>query len=105
MAFKGTAGKSSTGASMSKYDVEVEARLTALEAQAHPVPTGASSKLVNDRLANLEEAVVALQKAAASAPAAPAPVAAPVPVDQETLTKVVDIVKHALPKWAGSHNL
>ena len=32
MAFKGTAAKSSTGASMSKYDVEVEARLTKLEA-------------------------------------------------------------------------
>ena len=31
MAFKGTAGKSSSGASMSKYDIEVEARLTALE--------------------------------------------------------------------------
>ena len=31
MAFKGTAAKSSTGASMSKYDVEVEARLQALE--------------------------------------------------------------------------
>ena len=31
MAFKGTAGKSSTGASMSKYDVEVESRLQALE--------------------------------------------------------------------------
>ncbi len=31
MAFKGTAGKSSSGASMSQYDVEVEARLTALE--------------------------------------------------------------------------
>ncbi len=28
---KGTAGKSSTGASMSKYDVEVEARLQQLE--------------------------------------------------------------------------
>ena len=36
MAFKGTAGKSSSGASMSKYDVEVEARLKALEAQAQP---------------------------------------------------------------------
>ncbi len=97
---KGKASVSASGASMSKYDVEVEARLKALEAQAHPVPTGASSKLVNDRLANLEEAVVALQKAAA-----PAPVAAPVPVDQETLTKVVDIVKHALPKWADTHGL
>ena len=31
MAFKGTAAKSSSGASMSKYDVEVEARLVALE--------------------------------------------------------------------------
>ena len=28
---KGTAGKSASGASMSKYDVEVEARLQALE--------------------------------------------------------------------------
>ena len=35
MAFKGTAGKSSSGASMSKYDVEVEARLKALEEKAH----------------------------------------------------------------------
>ena len=31
MAFKGTAGKSASGASMSKYDVEVESRLQALE--------------------------------------------------------------------------
>tara|TARA_Y100001972_G_C7573073_1_gene287609 strand:+ start:346 stop:564 length:219 start_codon:yes stop_codon:yes gene_type:complete len=31
MAFKGTAAKSASGASMSKYDVEVEARLVALE--------------------------------------------------------------------------
>ena len=29
MAFKGTAGKSASGASMSKYDVEVDARLQA----------------------------------------------------------------------------
>ena len=35
MAFKGTASKSASGASMSKYDVEVEARLKALEAKAH----------------------------------------------------------------------
>ena len=35
---KGKAGLSSSGASMSKYDVEVEARLQALEAVAHPVP-------------------------------------------------------------------
>ena len=36
MAFKGTASKSASGASMSKYDVEVEARLKAFEPQAHP---------------------------------------------------------------------
>ena len=33
---KGKASVSSSGASMPKYDVEVEARLKALEAQAHP---------------------------------------------------------------------
>ena len=38
MAFKGTAGKSASGASMSKYDVEVEARLTKLEAHTHEAP-------------------------------------------------------------------
>ena len=53
MAFKGTAGKSASGASMSKYDVEVEARLQALEKDAHPVPTGATQKKVDDRLAAL----------------------------------------------------
>ena len=43
MAFKGTAGKSSSGASMSKYDVEVEARLKKLEAAAHEKCDGGSS--------------------------------------------------------------
>ena len=57
MSFKGTAGKSSSGASMSKYDVEVEGRLQALEKQAHPTPTGATQKKVEDRLAALEKAV------------------------------------------------
>ena len=61
MAFKGTAGKSASGASMSKYDVEVEARLQALEKQAHPVPTGATQKKVDDRLAAIEAAVAALK--------------------------------------------
>ena len=37
---KGKASISSSGASMSQYDVEVEKRLKALEAVAHPVPTG-----------------------------------------------------------------
>ena len=39
MAFKGTAGKSSSGASMSKYDVEVEARLQKLEAAVAALQT------------------------------------------------------------------
>jgi len=58
---KGTAGKSASGAAMSKYDVEVEARLQALEAQAHPKPTGATQKKVDDRLTALENAVKGLQ--------------------------------------------
>ena len=41
MSTKGTAAKSASGASMSKYDVEVEARLQALEAKTNaPVSTG-----------------------------------------------------------------
>ena len=60
MSFKGTASKSSSGASMSKYDVEVEGRLQALEKQAHPTPTGATQKKVDDRLAALEKAVADL---------------------------------------------
>jgi len=48
MAAKGKASVSSTGASMSKYDVEVEGRLTALEAavaklQADSHPKGSKS--------------------------------------------------------------
>ena len=51
MAYKstGTAGKSASGASMSKYDVEVEARLQALEAvvQDH---SKTSSTSIDDNL-------------------------------------------------------
>ena len=61
MAAKGSAAKSASGASMSKYDVEVESRLKALESQAHPTPTGKTQKEVNDRLDALENAVAALQ--------------------------------------------
>ena len=57
MAIQGTASKSSSGASMSKYDVEVEKRLQALEAVSHPVPTGATQQKVDDRLAALEGAI------------------------------------------------
>ena len=63
---KGKASVSSTGASMSKYDVEVEARLKALEAQAHPTPTGKTQKKVDDRLDALEKAVKALQSSGGS---------------------------------------
>ena len=43
MSFKGTAGKSSSGASMSKYDVEVEARLSKLEAAVAALQGGGGS--------------------------------------------------------------
>ena len=53
MAFKGTAGVSASGASMSKYDVEVEARLKKLEAavaalqsHSHDTPAPAASGTV-----------------------------------------------------------
>ena len=43
MASKGTAAKSASGAAMSKYDVEVEARLQALESKAHSKCDGGGS--------------------------------------------------------------
>ena len=51
MAYKstGTAGKSASGASMSKYDVEVEARLQALEAVVHD-HSEKSSTSIDDNL-------------------------------------------------------
>ncbi len=67
MAFKGTAGKSSTGASMSKYDVEVEARLKALEAKvadleshSHEAPcdTGTDNEKLNRLIATLNNNTV-----------------------------------------------
>ena len=56
MSTKGTAAKSASGASMSKYDVEVEGRLKALEAKAHEKCDGGSSS-DGDRLAALEAKV------------------------------------------------
>ncbi len=61
MAIKGKAGKSSSGASMSKYDVEVEARLQALESHTHPIPTDDTQKSNEERLTALENAVKKLQ--------------------------------------------
>ena len=59
MAYKGTAGKSASGASMSKYDVEVEGRLKALESaiaelkkevasHKHPAPVAKKSATTDD---------------------------------------------------------
>jgi len=70
MAIKGQAAKSSSGAAMSKYDVEVEARLQALEAKAH-TPCGGSGGVSEERIAALEarieEVVEALKRAAPGA--------------------------------------
>ena len=43
MATKGTAGKSASGASMSKYDVEVEGRLQTLESEIARLQTKVTS--------------------------------------------------------------
>ena len=56
MATQGTAAKSASGASMSKYDVEVEGRLQALEAKAHEKCGGGGSADA-DRIAALEKRV------------------------------------------------
>ena len=46
MSTKGTAAQSASGAAMSKYDVEVEARLQALEAKSDaPAPAAGDEKL------------------------------------------------------------
>ena len=47
----GKAGKSASGASMSKYDVEVEARLQALEAVVHDQSEGTSDATLEDKVA------------------------------------------------------
>ena len=55
MATKGTAAKSASGASMSKYDVEVEGRLQKLESAVHSHEGG--GEVDGDRLAALEAKV------------------------------------------------
>tara|TARA_B100000963_G_scaffold273499_1_gene241723 strand:- start:40 stop:258 length:219 start_codon:yes stop_codon:yes gene_type:complete len=57
MAAKGSAAKSASGASMSKYDVEVEKRLTALEQEAHPKCHHGDEDVDTDRLSTLEAKV------------------------------------------------
>jgi hypothetical protein len=56
MSTKGTAAKSASGAAMSKYDVEVEGRLQALEAKAHDKCDGGGGADA-DRIAALEKRV------------------------------------------------
>ena len=58
MAIQGRAAKSATGASMSKYDVEVEGRLKALEAKAHEKCDGAGG----GDAARVEQLVAALKR-------------------------------------------
>ena len=60
---KGKASLSSSGASMSKYDVEVEARLKALEAKAHDDcgTTGGDASL-EKRVAIIEASLRKLDK-------------------------------------------
>ena len=55
MAYKstGTAGKSASGASMSKYDVEVEARLKALEAVVHEHSEGTTDASLEGKVASI----------------------------------------------------
>ena len=51
---KGKASVSASGASMSKYDVEVEGRLKALEAVAHPVPADSGGSDLAERVSIIE---------------------------------------------------
>ena len=78
----GSAGKSASGASMSKYDVEVEARLKALESKGDPVVGGAAF----DQLTQLEAKLSSVT--AADAVSLNARVAAL----EETLDGIIDLL-------------
>ena len=68
MATKGTAAKSSSGAAMSQYDVEVESRLQKLEAQAHtPCGGGADGGKIAALEAKLAEVIAVLKQASPGA--------------------------------------
>jgi hypothetical protein len=63
MASKGTAAKSSSGASMSQYDVEVEARLQALEEKAHtPCGGGSDAGKIAELEAKVDDLIARLSK-------------------------------------------
>ena len=71
MATKGTAGKSASGASMSKYDVEVEGRLQALEAAVASLQSAAADCPGTSTVGgDIEAAVKALVRPDALAPTA-----------------------------------
>ena len=59
---KGKASVSSSGASMSKYDVEVEARLKALEAKAHDDCGAGGDASLEKRVAIIEASLRKLDK-------------------------------------------
>jgi len=60
MATKGTASKSANGASMSKYDVEVEARLNLIEARLAEMEVKVYS--LTDEPEGLDRVVAALKR-------------------------------------------
>ncbi len=57
MAFKGTAGKSASGASMSQYDVEVEGRLQKLEKAVAALENSIAGKVDNGSYDELVDVV------------------------------------------------
>ena len=95
---KGKASISATGASMSKYDVEVEGRLKSLEAQPHKAPTGATQKKVDDRLAALEKAVAEIAAKCDSRASSGS-------TGGDELTKLTAVVKAACPIAAEKYGL
>ena len=66
MAYKstGSAGKSPSGASMSRYDVEVESRLQKLESQAHSKcdGNGGGSVDLEEKIRSVEAKIDDLEK-------------------------------------------
>ena len=58
MSIQGKAAKSASGAAMSKYDVEIEARVKALEAKAHEKCDGGGSS----DSAKVEQLIAALKR-------------------------------------------
>jgi hypothetical protein len=59
MSIQGKAAKSASGAAMSKYDVEIEARVKALEAKAHEKCDGGGG---GGDAARVEQLIAALKR-------------------------------------------